>query len=207
MALRSGLAADDVEVLAERRPYTDYFSLIEQDLRFRRFDGGMSGAVTRAGLVSGDAATLLPYDPEADAVLLIEQFRFGPLGAGRPAAVDARADRRPPRPGREPRGGGAPRGDGGGGARDRPHREGRGLLPVDRAPSASTSSPSSALCDLSGRHGGVSAARAAEDEDILSHVVPFDRLMQLVASGEAENGPLLLSALWLAANRDRLRGG
>jgi hypothetical protein len=29
--------------------------------------------------------------------------------------------------------------------------------------------------------------------------------MALVASGEAENGPLLVSALWLAANRDRLR--
>ena len=32
-----------------------------------------------------------------------------------------------------------------------------------------------------------------------------DALMELVRSGEAENGPLILSALWLAANRDRIR--
>ena len=44
-----------------------------------------------------------------------------------------------------------------------------------------------------------------EAEDIRAHVIPFDRLMALVASGEAENGPLLISAQWLALNRARLR--
>ena len=48
---------------------------------------------------------------------------------------------------------------------------------------------------------------ASEAEDILSHIVSFQDLMGLVDSGEAANGPLILSAQWLALNRDRLRGG
>ena len=44
-----------------------------------------------------------------------------------------------------------------------------------------------------------------EGEDIRTHVLCFEQLMALVESGEAEIGPLVLSAFWLALNRDRLR--
>jgi nudix-type nucleoside diphosphatase (YffH/AdpP family) len=48
---------------------------------------------------------------------------------------------------------------------------------------------------------------ATEAEDIRAHVIPFVRLMELIATGEAANGPLLVSALWLARLRDRRRVG
>ena len=57
--VRSEFSADrDVDVLKERRPYTEFFALEDNDLRFRRFDGGWSAPVRRAGFVSGDAATV-----------------------------------------------------------------------------------------------------------------------------------------------------
>ena len=49
----------------------------EHRLRHRRFDGGMSDALDRAVFTSGDAVTVLPFDPRAGSVLLIEQFRAG----------------------------------------------------------------------------------------------------------------------------------
>jgi len=51
--------------------------------------------------------------------------------------------------------------------------------------------------------GGV----ADEHEDIRAHVIGFDRLMELVDTGEANNAPLILSALALAARRAGLRAG
>lgn len=43
-------------------------------------------------------------------------------------------------------------------------------------------------------------------EDIRGHLLSFDRLMALVASGEIENAPLILTALWLQRERPALRG-
>ena len=61
-----------------------------------------------------------------------------------------------------------------------------------------------ALCDLPDGVAGV-FGMAGEAEDIRGHLVSFDRLMDLVASGEASNAPLVLTALWLQRERGRLR--
>jgi ADP-ribose pyrophosphatase len=201
--LRRAAAAGDVEVAAQRRPYTDYFSLVEQDLRFRLFDGGMSDLVARAAFVAGDAVTVLPYDPAADSVLLVEQFRFGPWARGdlRPWTLEPVAGRIDP----------------GEAAEETARREAReeAGVSIDRLEKVGSYYPTTGalteyicsfvgLCDLSGQSSTV-AGSAFEDEDILSHVVPFGRLIELVETGEVENGPLLISASWLSRNRDRLR--
>ena len=46
-----------------------------------------------------------------------------------------------------------------------------------------------------------------EAEDIRGHLMGFDDLMALVASGEVANAPLILTAYWLAARREILRAG
>jgi 8-oxo-dGTP pyrophosphatase MutT (NUDIX family) len=61
------------------------------------------------------------------------------------------------------------------------------------------------IADLPDGAEGI-GGEAGEHEDIRSIVLPFEALMELLASGEAENGPLILSAQWLAAHRSRLRG-
>ncbi len=203
--LRRGFGRADVEVLRHRRPYSEFFSLVEQDLRFRRFDGSWSDTVTRTVLVSGDAVTVLPYDPVRDEVLLVEQFRYGPFvrGDDAPWALEPVAGRVDP--------GETPEQT----ARRETHEE--AALALDRLELvgryyASTGALSEyvisyvGLCDLSEAGGDIQGA-VDEHEDILTHCVSFDRLMALVASGEAEDAPLLLTAWWLAANRDRLRRG
>ncbi len=196
-------AADDVEVITPRRPYTEYFTLEDNDLRFRRFDGSMSPMVRRAGFVGGDAATVLPYDPVSDSVMLVEQFRAGPLMRGDPhpwtlEPIAGRID-----PGELPE--------------DAIHREAmeEAGLEIGELFSIGNYYPSPGavtefvysyigLADLAGRGGEIGGVDH-EDEDIRTHVLSFERLMELITAGEVNTGPLILSAYWLAQNRAGLR--
>lgn len=203
-AVRGALTAGrDVAVIRERHPYTEYFALVDHDLSFRRFDGTMSAPVRRAAFNGGDAATVLPYDPLIDAVLVIEQFRAGPYMRGdpRPWTLEPIAGRIDPAESVEA-------------TLRREAREEAGLElgrlhhVADYYPSPGAVSEFVfsyvAEADLSGRGGHVGGVDH-EDEDIRSHLLPFETLMALVASGEAGTGPLVLSAFWLAANRAGLR--
>jgi ADP-ribose pyrophosphatase len=195
--------ARDVEVIRKRHPYAEYFALEDHDLRFRRFDGTMSAPVRRAGFIGGDAVSVLPYDPALDAVLVVEQFRAGPFlrGDPRPWTLEPIAGRIDPGESVEQ-------------ALRREAVEEAGLdlgrlhhvadyYPTPGAVSEFLFSYV-AEAQLSGRGGEIGGVDH-EDEDIRAHVLPFDRLMTLIASGEAGTGPLVLTAFWLAANRERLR--
>ncbi len=75
-------AHPDVEVCSEQRVWNGRFPLDVVRFRHRRFDGAMSGVKTWEVWRRGRAAAVLPYDPVADAVVLIEQFRLPALVAG-----------------------------------------------------------------------------------------------------------------------------
>ncbi len=202
--LRRAAGQGDVTVARRTQPYAHFFSVEEYDLNFRRFDGSFSDTVNRAVFVSGDAATVLPYDPMRDCVLVIEQFRPGPFARGdgqpwllEPIAGRVDADETPEAAAR------------------REASEEAGLTIETLLPIASYyPSPAAkaeylysflGLADLPDTLSGGVSGVAGEHEDIRTHIIPFDRLMQLVEIGEAENGPLLLSALFLARHRNRLR--
>jgi ADP-ribose pyrophosphatase len=201
--LRHAAVSGDVAVSDRREPYAHFFSVEEYDLSFRRFDGSMSPVVTRAAFVSGDAVTVLPYDPLRDRVLLVEQFRTGPFVRGdlQPWLLEAIAGRIDPDETPEQ-------------AARREAGEEAGLVLHDLWPVAGYyPSPGAkaefiysfvAPCDLPDDAGIVSGV-ADEAEDIRGHVIGFDRLMHLVGSGEVCNAPLILTALWLARERDRRR--
>jgi ADP-ribose pyrophosphatase len=72
----------DVVIESEKRVWSGRFPLDVVTFRHRRFDGVMSATRTWELWRRGQAAALLPYDPIADAVVLIEQFRFPALAAG-----------------------------------------------------------------------------------------------------------------------------
>ena len=80
--LRAGTG--EVAMSAAHPAHAGFFGLDVLTLRHRRFDGKMSPEIRREVLVMGDAVTVLPYDPARDRVLLVEQFRAGPLGRGDP---------------------------------------------------------------------------------------------------------------------------
>ena len=201
--LRRAMVAGDVAVQARHYPYANFFSVEEYDLRFRRFDGTMSAVVNRATFISGDAVTVLPYDPMRDRVLLIEQFRAGPFARGdaNPWQIEAIAGRIDP--GETPQD-----------AARREAVEEAGLVLGELlavanyypTPGAKAEFLYSyvALCDLPDGCAGVFGV-AGEAEDIRGHLVSFDQLMELVASGEASNAPVVLTALWLQRERERLR--
>jgi ADP-ribose pyrophosphatase len=199
--LRAGTGEVEAEDILPS--HAGFFGLDVWRLRHRRFDGGMSPWITREVFVAGDAVTVLPYDPVRDRVLLIEQFRMGPVGRGDalPWQLEAIAGRIDP--GETPEA--AAR-------REAVEEAGLVLGPLEKVaeyyptPGAVTEYLFSyvALCDLPDGTAGVFGA-AEEAEDIRGHLVTFDRLMALVGGGEVSNAPLILSALWLQRERDRLR--
>lgn len=202
-ALRRRAAPGDVAVAARHEPYAHFFSVEEYDLAFRRFDGTQSATVNRAAFVSGDAVTVLPYDPVRDRVMLVEQFRAGAYarGDGQPWVLEPIAGRIDA--GETPQE--AARRE----AVEEAHLALGALHPVGSyypSPGAVSEYLYSyvALAELPDGAAGIGGV-AEEAEDIRAHVIGYADLQALVASGEAENGPLLISALWLAAHRDRLR--
>ena len=201
--LRHDAAGPDVSVAAVRLPYAHFFSVEEYDVSWRRFDGSASETVTRAAFISGDAVTVLPYDPLRDRVLVVEQFRAGPLARGDRQSwqIEAIAGRVDPFETPEA-------------AARREAVEEAGLtltelIEVARyypSPGAVSEYLYSylALTDLPDGSAGVFGVEG-EAEDICGHLITFDRLMDLVASGEIANAPLILTALWLQRERPRFR--
>lgn len=75
-------AHPDVVIESNQRVWSGRFPLDLVKFTHRRFDGAMSETRTWELWRRGHASALLPYDPVADAVVLIEQFRFPALAAG-----------------------------------------------------------------------------------------------------------------------------
>lgn len=202
VALRSAHGRADVEELSRDPVYTNYFSVTEYMLRFRRFDGGFSPAVNRAVFASGDAIMVLPYDPARDAVLLIEQFRCGPFARRDPSpwALEAVAGRCDPLETPEA-------------TLRREAREEAGLTlgRIERigAYYASIGLLSEHItafvgeADLSGVEGRFGLA--SEEEDIRTMVVPLRDALEAVANGEVNNAPPIIALLWLEKHAPRLR--
>ncbi len=67
---------NDVEIIARETLYSGFFSLDLYRFRHRLFNGEMSNEVRREIFERGHAAVLLPYDPERDEIVLIEQIRI-----------------------------------------------------------------------------------------------------------------------------------
>ncbi len=198
--LRRAAAPEDLRVEARRLPYARFFAVEEYDVAYRRFDGTMAPPVTRAAFVSGDAVTVLPWDPVRDRVLLVEQFRAGPFARGdrNPWTLEAIAGRVDPAetPVTTAR-------------REAVEEAGLtlgrlwfvgGYYPSPGAKSEYILSYV-AEADLPDE-AGIVAGLAEEAEDIRGHVIPFSTLMDLIATGEVANAPLIVTAFWL----DRMRG-
>ena len=206
-SLRRAAMPGDAQPVTTAHPYAYFFGVQSDDLRFRRFDGALSPVVRRAAFVMSDAVTLLPYDPARDAVLLVEQFRYGmylrdAVNCWSLEGIAGRID-----PGETPAQA----------ALREAQEEAALTLEPDALVAIGQAYPSPgaiteclfqfvALCALPQDDRAVNGLES-EAEDIRRHVIPFDRLMQLVTSGEVQNGPLQTSAYWLALNRARLRAG
>lgn len=68
-----------VEVIEREVAFQGYFQIIRLRLRHELFRGGMGAVLSREVFERGQATAVLPYDPERDEVVLVEQFRAGAL--------------------------------------------------------------------------------------------------------------------------------
>lgn len=202
-SLRRPGGLDEVAIDHVRTPYARFFAVEEWRLGWRQFSGQMGAPQDRAVFIMADAVTVLPYDPIRDRVLLIEQFRVGALARGDQAAWQLEAIAGRIDPGETPEQ--AAR-------REALEEAGLTLGPL-LSVAAYYPSPGAiseylysyvALTDLPDGVAGVFGA-AEEAEDIRGHLISFDRMMDLAATGELTNGPMLLTALWLQRERPRLR--
>lgn len=201
--LRHPHSRNDVELSDKKQSYSHFFAVDDVTLKARQFDGSLSEPMDRAVFVTADAVTVLPYDPVRDRVLLIEQFRAATYVRGdqNPWSLEVIAGRQDP----------------GESLEDAVHREameeaGLTLGALHKvasyysSPGANTEYLNSyiGITDLPDGVEGIGGLES-EAEDIRSFLVPFETLMGAVESGEAENAPLILSALWLAQKRDVFR--
>ena len=73
---------EDAELLSRDNLYQGYVSLDAVCWRHKLFAGGWSDAVRRECLQRPAVAAGLPYDPEQDKVVLLQQARVGALESG-----------------------------------------------------------------------------------------------------------------------------
>jgi len=201
--VRQGTGAEAVELVGSEISHDGFFLTRTMRLRHPVFEGGLSGEVRREVFVATDAALVLPYDPQRDRVLLVEQFRMGPYGRGdpRPWMLEPIAGRV----------------DAGETPEDTARREaleeaGLELTTLEHIASHYCSPGCSTeyfhlylgIADLAEDRQGRGGLEA-EHEDIRTHVLDYAGAMRLLETGEADNGPLILSLIWLSRERARLR--
>ncbi len=192
---------DHLEIDAQHTAYAGFFNVEEYFLRFPKFEGGQSDTVKRAVFRMADAVTVLPYDPKQEKVLLIEQFRVGPLARGDHSCwlYEPIAGRIDPAESYEET------------ARREAREEAR--LEVTQLHEISRSYPSPgsvteflvsflAICDLTDALPGV-AGLATEAEDIRSHIFDLNDALEMADTGVIRATPLLASLYWLDRNRNK----
>lgn len=200
-------AGAGAELLSQQRVWDGRFPLDVVRFQHCRFDGALSGVKTWEVWRRGRAAAVLPYDPDADVVVLIEQFRLPALVAGiDPVLVELPAglldDGETPEQ-----------------TARREMQEEMALGVTDLLPVGDfllTPGGADELCTLYvGRviappadADGIAghAGMAEEHEDIRVRVWPAERAIQAAVGGRFANSVTTIGLLWLAARREQLRG-
>lgn len=191
----------DVEVLREETVWREWGRVVIYEYRHKRHDGSWSGTVKREMHAVRNTASVLPWDPALDAVVLTEQLRMVGLfqRAGRPWVIECIA-------------GMIDEGEDPGETARREAEEETGarigkLIPVMSGYTSPGAwgekshlfTATANLSQVGGFHG-----LASENEDIRALVVPFDEAFAAVSDGRIEDVKTALLLHWLAANKDKL---
>jgi ADP-ribose pyrophosphatase len=193
--------AGNIQILEKTLRYKGFFEIVHYRFRHRLFAGGWSGEIQREVFERGHAAAVLPYDPAADAVVLIEQFRIGALVAGlEPWQIEIVAgiieDGELPED-----------------VARRESQEEAGvtigtLLPIYRymvSPGGASESVQVYCGRVDSKGLGGIHGLPEENEDIRVEVHSFAAAVAALDAGRITNAVTIIALQWLALNRGRLR--
>ena len=190
-----------LEILRKEIVYQGFFRVEKYRLKHRLFSGGWSAEITRELFMRGSCVAVLLYDPDADKVVLIEQFRTGAiLNPDKAWLVEIVA-------------GAIEEGES---AEEVAHREsmeeaGCEILQLKVISEFYTTPGGSSewitlFCgkvdstEVGGIHG-----LDHEDEDIWVRTVDFDESYRMLENGEIKSAIAIIALQWLALNRKKLR--
>jgi ADP-ribose pyrophosphatase len=191
-----------LEIIERETVYRGFFRVDRYRLRHRLYGGGSTPDITREVLERGRAVGVLLYDPDADAVVLIEQFRLPAHVAGfagwQLEIVAGMVDQGETEPA----------------VARREAREEAGLaiegelVPIHRymlSPGGSTEIIDVFCGRVDARGAGGVHGLADEHEDIKVIVLSYRSAMDRLRRDAIQNGPTIVALQWLAANRAALR--
>jgi ADP-ribose pyrophosphatase len=189
------------EVLNRETVYRGFFRVEKYRLKHTLFGGGWSSEITRELFNRGRCVAVLLYDPDADKVVLIEQFRVGAiLNPDKAWLVEIVA-------------GAIEEGET---AEEVAYRESleeagcsiQELIVINEF--YTTPGGSSEWITLfcgkvdSSQVGGIYGLDQ-EDEDIFVRTVDFDEAYRMLENGEIDSATPIIAIQWLALNRKKLK--
>lgn len=197
----SGLGRSDVQVEAEERAYSGFLKLCRYKIRHVLFQGGWSRQLDREAVLRVPSVGVLLYDPTLHKVVLVEQFRVGPLlseddpwlleivaGISEPGeTLESVALRE---------------------VKEESGCDVKHLMPVSNfyvSPGA-TNERLMLYCgivDASGAGGFFGLPE--EGEDIKVHVLPAEEAWQMVEDGRISNAPAIIALQWLQLHHGELK--
>lgn len=189
------------EILQKEIVYPGFFRMEKYRLKHTMHNGGWSAEISRELFVRGDCVAVLLYDPDADKLVLIEQFRAGAiLQPDQAWLVEIVA-------------GAIEAGETAEEVAYRESVEEAGCTVeemVEICKFYTTPGCSSEWLTLfcgkvdSTRAGGIHGLDD-EDEDILVRVVDFDDAYRMLENGEIISAMPIIAIQWLALNKQKLR--
>lgn len=195
------LPSEEAELIARTVPFQGYFRVARYTFRQGLYQGGTSGPFNREVFERGQAAAVLPYDPQRDEVVLIRQFRAGSYVAGRhPWSWEIVAgiiedDEAPEELAR----------------REAVEEAGLkvGELVYMHSVMLSPGACSESCTTFAGRVDAGSAGGIfgleAENENIMVKAMPFGEIRAMLDRDEFDNAIAVLALQWLTIHRDELR--
>lgn len=192
---------DDVEIIERTAERRGFLSIFRYTLRHKLFAGGWSHVFQRELMERGHAAVVIPYDPQRDSLVLLEQFRVGAMSdetspwllefvAGMIDASDTDAEA----------------------VAHRELFEEAGLkaqamhyaLTYYSSPGGCTEKISIFLAEVDSSKAATLGGLATEHEDIRVHVLPRVAVEQLLAQGKINNAASVIGLQWLQLHRTSL---
>ena len=194
----------EFKVIKKETKYSGFFNLDLYQVQHTLFAGGWSGVLTRELFQRGNCVAVLLYDPDVDKLVIIEQFRMGPMTQ---PEVKERAWLL------EIVAGAIEAGETAEEVAYRESEEEAGCQVKEmHLINEFYTSPGGASERISLFYGRVEADEVGgihgldhENEDILVSAVSFDEAYAMIEDGRIESAIPIIAIQWLALNKHKLR--